>query len=196
MSAGPTGCAGGGAGDAAGEQAVRARASNVASESGRTGGIGVERGWLGKEDGPLPRTIAVVFDVARAVALLFAFAGWIRTRDAIGGVVLAALLALFAWDVGAPLAHHSVGGPGPGAGFGFVFLGPSVLAPRPLSLLAEGLLGIVASRMSFARARPLRPESVAARAWDLAGLRFFFVATLALLLLVLELLLARLLRDD
>ncbi len=70
-----------------------------------------------------------MFDLARAISILYALAGWARTRDAIGGAALLVMATLFAWDVGAPLAGHATGDSGTGAGFGFVFLGP--LSPFP-----------------------------------------------------------------
>jgi len=129
-----------------------------------------------------------MFDIARVVAILFALSACRRARYAIGAVASAAIAALLAWEIGAPLARHAVGEAGAGSAFAFVFLGPSRVAPRTWVTLVEALLAGGVSQIAFVRARPLRPEGERARALDRVGLRFLFVA-------VLDGLLVRLVRD-
>jgi hypothetical protein len=136
-----------------------------------------------------------VLDVGRVVAWLFAVASCRPPRFLLGWTAAAVVGALLAWEIAAPVAGHVFGRGGPGAAFALAFIGPSRLEPKPWLTIGEGAVAFAASRAAFDRARALRPESDAARAWDRAGLRFFFVAVTSALLVVFDALLAGLLRD-
>jgi hypothetical protein len=136
-----------------------------------------------------------MLDMARVAALLFAFTASLRARYGVGKLAALALALLVVREIGPPLAHRAVGEAGLGSGFALVFLGPSQLEPRSWLRALEGLVAVPASALAFARARPLRPESGEARAWDSAGLRFLSVAILSAIMVVFDLLLARLTRD-
>lgn len=135
-----------------------------------------------------------MFDVARVAALLFALSSCRRPRFVVGMLCAVILAALLGWEIGAPLARHSVGAGGFGSAFAFSFLGPSQITPRPVITAAETLVASGAARLAFARARPLRPEGETARAWDAAALRFLFVAVMNACLVVFDLLLGALTR--
>jgi hypothetical protein len=136
-----------------------------------------------------------MLDIARVVALVFALAACKRAGYGLGALAAAAIGALLAWEVGAPLARHAVGEGGAGSAFAFVFLGPSQVAPRAWLTVAEAALATGASAVAFARSRPLRPEGDVARAWDRAGLRFLFVAVVDGLVVAFDVLLARLMHE-
>ena len=136
-----------------------------------------------------------MLDLARVVALLCALAGCRRPHYVLGALASLAIAVLLAWEIGDPLANHATGEGGFGSAFALAFLGPSRIAPRTWVTLVEGALAAGASSVAFRRARPLRPEVEAARAWDAAGLHFLLVATMDALLVVFDLLLARLMRD-
>jgi hypothetical protein len=143
-----------------------------------------------------------VFDVGRLVALVVALVGCRRPNYVVGAAIGVAILALDVVAVGLALVDRN-SHPSLGHALAVLFLGPSSMPmprfsvraidwlaqPVVRNLLTASLAG-AASAIAFRRARPLRPESDIAHAWDRAGLRFLLVAVLDGLLAVIALLAA------
>jgi hypothetical protein len=139
-----------------------------------------------------------MFDVARVIALIVAGSSCFRPRYILGVVVVLALLVLDGPSMVIPVVRRGEAPPNAFYAFALLFWGPSSL---PTSLTRWTLIDVLgahpavrtagtsalawaASAMAFARAKPLRPESVEARVWDRVGLRFLFVAVFDALLFV------------
>jgi hypothetical protein len=142
-------------------------------------------------------------------ALIVAGTSCARTRYAYGFLVFVVLLVVDAVSMVAPIAFRTTAPADAGFAFVLVYWGPSGM-PMPhtsnaiLELLTGnsiarlGLTSVLAwsaATVAFGRARPLRPETDVACAWDRAGLRFLLVAIFDALIAVVALLVALLLAD-
>ncbi len=140
---------------------------------------------------------------------MFALTACVKPRYALGAACATLLAVRLGVETVAPLMDHSAVGASVGYGFAMAFLGPSAL-PMPRSPIAAvdflgrhrviaavgaGVVAALASALAFRRSRPLRPETAEAYAWDRAGLRFLFVAVVEGMIVVLDLLMERLMRD-
>ena len=141
--------------------------------------------------------------------LLAACAACARPRYFFGFGVVVVLLLLDGVAMLMPLVNRAASPPNAGYAFVLVYWGPSGMPMPPTSNGAVHLLGVypiarvvvtsalawAAALLAFRRAKPLRPESDRARAWDRVGLRFLLAAVLDSLLVVVGLLVARLVAD-
>ena len=147
-----------------------------------------------------------MLDLARIVALLVAAHGCVRTRYRAGFLAVACIAFFYALTMIAPIASRTAPAE-EGYAFVLAFWGPSGM-PMPLGLslvpslfarfpmigpFITGAIAWLTARHAFRRAKPMRPESEGARAWDRAGMRFLFVAILDGILFVIGVMAAQLL---
>ena len=147
-----------------------------------------------------------MLDLARIVALLAAAHGCARARYRAGFLAVTCIAAFYALTMITPIASRTAPAE-EGYAFVLAFWGPSgmpmplgsSLVPRVLArfpMIAPFITGTIAwitARRAFGRAKPMRPELEAARAWDRAGMRFLFVAILDGILFVIGVMAAQLL---